>query len=355
MSGEMLDAEPGGTDNISGLGEHEILPEPRSLQQVLGEAIASVLRVHAPPASLFAPAAMQQALAAELALLQRGTALRLKSSQSDSFSRFSLCYDWAIALRLYPHLLPGSACSLPHWAATLTDRFHLRAKSPSPCHQPPASASSSGASLFQTQEIWANCSIASDQKGLLQVSVGDRALALWLQEVLRCTVGAEPNLAQAIAHPAIDPARQFWMQAAHARSCSLLRQGAVLGLLPAAIADDLSIDLSAEFVETLVVQCFSAEREARLPPVAQHPEWDLLYTSITVLDGWAIASPTRRWNLAQQMSQSIWAFDAACRLLADATKLLPNRSQMRFLALIIACKVLRKCLNILGLEAPTTL
>ena len=293
---------------------------------------------------------MQKALAAEQQLLQRGNALRLKRNTS------SLQYHWAIALRLYPHLPSATpsdtALSLVDFAAALADEI---------------AGVDFSSDIFSQQvleendqyflAIGSDCFISVEPSGLLQIAVGDRAIILWLQIMLRSplspnplssNLGSVPMETGAISHTPNLPNRNelngnqlFWIQAAHARGCSLLRQGSLMHLVSPHLAEDLS--MAAAGSNAVPLQS------------PQRPEWELLKTTLAVLDDWDSISAARRWPLLQSMSQSIWHFDAHCRLLADTKHLPPSQSQIRFWALAIACKVLRQSLNSLGLDAPTAL
>ena len=309
---------------------------PRSLRQCLEEAIAHTVQTQLKGSPLLSSLAMQAALVTEQALLQRGEALRQKRDIS------ALAYNWAIALRLYPHRPAGTDSSLSAFAQGLADGVqHSRLPKQMPLDDPTISLA-----------MWANCQISSDKQGLLQVAVGDRALLLWLQALLQFpwmpTSDFMPLDAGAIDRSAPAASQQFWMQAAHARSCSLLRQGMLMNLLPTQIVEDLAVAIP----DVTALAEWSGSLSLQSP---QRLEWALLKTSITTLDAWPAASASRRWFLVQAISQSIWEFDAKCRLLAEAKNLPQNRAQIRFWALAIACKILRTALYKLGVEAPTAL
>lgn len=309
---------------------------PRSLRHCLEEAIAHTVQTQLKGSPLLSSLAMQTALVTEQALLQRGEALRQKRDVSD------LEYNWAIALRLYPHRPAGTDSSLSAFATGLADgvqHSHLPKQMPSEDHT-------------ISLAMWANCQISSDKQGLLQIAVGDRALLLWLQTLLQLpwmpTSDFMPPDAGAIASSAPAASQQFWMQAAHARSCSLLRQGMLMNLVPTQIVEDLSVAIP----DVTALAEWRGDPSLQSP---QRPEWALLKTSITALDEWPAASAPRRWFLVQAVSQSIWEFDAKCRLLAEAKNLPQNCYQIRFWALAIACKILRTSLHSLGLDAPNAL
>ncbi|MBE9098808.1 hypothetical protein [Vacuolonema iberomarrocanum] len=309
---------------------------PRSLRQHLEEAIAHTVQTQLKGSPLLSSLAMQAALVTEQALLQRGEALRQKRDVSD------LEYNWAIALRLYPHRPAGTDSSLSAFATGLA---HGVQHSSLPKQMPSEDHTISVA-------MWANCQITSDKQGLLQVAVGDRALLLWLQALLQYPWMPTSNFmsldAGAIASSAPAVSQQFWIQAAHARSCSLLRQGILMNLVPTQIVKDLSVAIP----DVTALAEWSGDLSLQSP---QRPEWALLKPSITTLDEWPAASASRRWFLVQEISQSIWEFDAKCRLIVEAKNLPQNRAQIQFWALAIACKVLRTSLNNLGLYAPTAL
>jgi hypothetical protein len=307
---------------------------------------------------------MQKALAAEQQLLQSGEALRPKRNTPN------LQHHWAIALRLYPHLPSATALdtalSLVDFAATLANKI-----AGVDCSPDTFSQQEPGEDVGESLAIWADCCVSVEQTGLLQIALGDRAIILWLQTMLRSPLppnplssnpSSVPVESEAVSHasngnqPSTNPLNTnplngnqlFWIQAAHARGCSLLRQGSLMHLVSPHLAEDLSVAVAdrlgwGEWGDTVPLQS------------SQRPEWELLKTTLAVLDDWDIVSAARRWPLLQSMSQSIWYFDAHCRVLADAKHLPPNQSQIRFWILAIACKVLRQALHSLGLDAPVAL
>lgn len=328
----------------------------RSLRHHIEQAIAYRLQAQLAHRPGFVHPAMQKALATEQQLLRSGKALRPKRNTS------SLQYHWAIALRLYPHIsseIPLEASlSLKDLAATLANEIAGVDFSPNHFSQ---QGLGTNAQHFLT--IWSDCFLSVEQSGLLQISVGDRAVILWLQNILLAPLPSAPlssNLdpapmeAGATSHAPnasnrgqLNENQLFWTQAAHARGCSLLRQGSLMHLVPPQIVEDLSIaipDISGQGEWSNAIPLQSPQR----------PEWQLLRTTLAILDEWDGASVAHCWPLLQKMSQSVWQFDAHCRVLADAKRLPPKQSQIRFWILAIACKVLRQSLNSLGWDAPTT-
>ncbi|MEO1146794.1 MAG: hypothetical protein AAFY26_14500 [Cyanobacteria bacterium J06638_22] len=332
----------------------------RSLRHTIERAIAHRLQTQLAHASYkleLAHPAMQKALAAEQQLLQRGKALRPKRNTSN------LQYHWAIALRLYPHLpsatASDTALSLVDFAATLADEIAGVDFSPDSLSQQVL-----GGNDQYFLAIGSDCFISVEPSGLLQIAVGDRAIILWLQTMLRSPLSPNPlssnpgsgsREAGGISHTPnlpngheLNGDQLFWIQAAHARGCSLLRQGSLMHLVSPRLAADLSVAVAD------MAGCAAWDDAVPLQS-PQRAEWELLKTTLTILDDWDSVSAARRWPLLQSMSQSIWHFDAHCRVLADAKHLPPNQAQIRFWALAIACKVLRHSLNSLGLDAPTAL
>jgi|GEM_PF-2014464 len=343
-------------DQDSGANEPSVLLVQRSLRLCLGQAIAHHLQTQVERSPLLSHPDLQAALTAEQTLLRRGEALRLRRDET------TLRYDWAIALRLYPHLPPAANLSRIDFAASLaTQLVQAPISLPVQGHAPWQTSPGDRPSGFSPGlEAGADWTISLYKKELLQIELGDRALAQWLASVLQCPLtpasdssqrgaakqGANTPLAPAPAQP--DLAQQFWMQAAHARSCSFLRQGTQLSLLPTGFVEDLCLDAAhlSEFV---------GRKDVLLLQSPECPGWALLRACITAQDEWATASDAQRWGIAQRLSQSIWVFDANCRLLHEAQIQPQDRSLVRFWTLAIAAKLLRETLHSLGLSAPQEL
>jgi len=135
-----------------------------------------------------------------------------------------LRYQWAIAPHLSQELDQPAEAIAQNLASQL--RQPLVASSPLPTAFPGGDPAC----------IWSHCPVEVFDGGLIQIVVGDQALALWLQGMM-----SGPDMS--LSHPGSDPqasviqtvqrpnADLFGLQVAHARCCSLLRLGEREGLI----------------------------------------------------------------------------------------------------------------------------
>lgn len=178
---------------------------------------------------------------------------------------------------------------------------------------------------------WADSPLRVAQKHLMQVHLGDRLLAAWLQQFTRPAECQSPNHfselvtdlalpnSALLTHAQPSPGlfqdklfqdKYFEIQAAHARCCSLLALAERVGLvrfeLPGAIEGELAWPMPMPWL--------TAEGTLRTQaPAEQRLIWHLL-DSVDALGstqhGSAIA-------LAQSLSRCVYDFDASCRIFGD--------------------------------------
>jgi hypothetical protein len=193
---------------------------------------------------------------------------------------------------------------------------------------------------------WADSSLRVAQKHLVQVHLGDRLLAAWLQQFSRPAESQSPDL-----FPEPEPDRAIWdsallthvqpspgrlqdrlpqdrlpqdkllqdkrfqdqwfeMQAAHARCCNLLALAERVGL----VRFELPGAIEGELVWPMPMPWLTAEETLRTQAPAEQRLIGHLLDSVdrlgSIQHGSAIA-------LAQSLSRCVYDFDASCRIFGD--------------------------------------
>lgn len=191
----------------------------------------------------------------------------------------------------------------------------------------------------EPQADWADSLLTVTQRHLIQIRLGDRLLADWLQQFAKSAsarASSSPTPATPfvpISPTPIQPSRSlrqneyfqneyFEMQAAHARCCALLALAERLGLIrfeaPGLIGGALVWPAPLPWLEvdgTLRTQ--------------QPTELRLLLQMVDSVDALAQMQDSSAIALAEALSRSVSSFDANCRIFGEVAARQPELSQAR--------------------------
>jgi hypothetical protein len=181
---------------------------------------------------------------------------------------------------------------------------------------------------------WADSVIQVAPGQLVQLRLGDRLLAAWLQQFAKSASARAPG-SQTPATPfvPISPTQiqlsrslcqneYFEMQAAHARCCALLTLAERLSL----IRFDATGRIDGALIWPAPLPWLEADGALR---TQQPTELRLLLQVVDSVDALAQTQNGSAIALAQALSRCIYDFDASCRIFGDVADCQPELAQAR--------------------------
>lgn len=305
--------------------------DPVALRVVLSRQIEGILTAPTVGSHLPMP---EELWAAELARLPTDRGLKRVRGLD------AVLYQWAIAPRLSRIL----ALSPETIAQTLVAVFSQSMGLSRQCQ----------VGTLASNHLWANCEVQVWSSQLLQIAVGDRALAYWLEETIPGTTAP-----QMVADPILPPGAAanlpedpFFLQVAHARCCSLLRLGAREGLITLAPPDG---GVPQAILAPCPLPWLTAEGQLRLPHRMERQLLSQVLHSLDGLEEGSDRAPAALWTQAVALGHSFHAFEAACRLLGQVKAEDPQLAQVRLGLIFLTRYGLGRLLGRFGLGAPLEL
>lgn len=178
---------------------------------------------------------------------------------------------------------------------------------------------------------WADSPLRVAQKHLVQIHLGDRLLAAWLQQFTKPAESQSPDLFPELAtdlalpnsapltHAQLSPGlfqdelfqdKYFEMQAAHARCCNLLALAERVGL----VRFEVSGAIEGELAWPMPIPWLTAEGTLRTQAPAEQRLIGHLLDSVDALGS---IQHDAAIALAQSLSRCVYDFDASCRIFGD--------------------------------------
>lgn len=203
--------------------------------------------------------------------------------------------------------------------------------------------------------LWHHCRLRTTPTALIEITVGDRGLALWLQQSIEALslLGLTPAFTM-VSSSALTPADEsiVWAgQMAHARCCSLLGLAAREGLIQLVNDGD-----RWHITQPTPVPWMADETTLWL----HHPaERALLTHLIDTMDDLVAQTPlsqTRVLKWIERLALAVQQFDRACRLFGEVRQTQLPLVQARLGVLLIGRSLLESLLKHgLQVAAPTAL
>ncbi|MGH2412623.1 MAG: DALR anticodon-binding domain-containing protein [Microcystaceae cyanobacterium] len=190
------------------------------------------------------------------------------------------------------------------------------------------------------------------EPGWIDFNLSDRALAVWLQQLLEFPI---PNSQFPIPNSQFPiPYCLFPIQYAHARCCSLLRLGHRESLIQ--LHDPNFSQPIGQWLNPNPIPWFSPSLESGNFQLVHPTEKQLIFQLLAVVDRLEDARAVPGFQLAAGLSQAFSNFERSCRICGEVKQKTPELSQARLGLIAITQLLLRSLLQKqIGIAAPTEL